>query len=73
MSGNGSLKHSVSAISVVVEAEADATGAEAEAGGSEAAAIDALRFRHIGLEVIIRRLVAEVEAALGVRHLRDQA
>ena len=85
MSGNGSLKHSVSAISVVVEAEADATeadateaeadatGAEAEAGGSEAAAVDALRFRHIGLEVIIRRLVAEVKAALGIRQLRDQS
>ena len=54
MSRNGSLKHSVSAISVVVEAEADATGA---------AAVDALRFRHISLEVIIRRSVAEVEAA----------
>ena len=36
---------------------------EAEAEASEAAAVDALRFRHIGLEVIIRRLVAEVEAA----------
>ena len=54
MSGNGSLKHSVSAISVVVEAEADATGV---------VIVDALRFRHIGLEVIIRRLVTEVEAA----------
>ena len=54
MSGNGRLKHSVSAILVIVEAEADATGA---------AAVDALRFRHISLEVIIRRSVAEVEAA----------
>ena len=62
MSGNGSLKHSVSAISVVVEAEADATGAD-EADAAEAAAVDAMRFRHIGHEVIIIRLVAEVEAA----------
>ena len=44
-----------------------------EADAAEAAAVDAMRFRHIGLEVIIRRLVAEVEAALGIRQLRDQA
>ena len=36
---------------------------EVEAEASEAAAVDALRFRHISLEVIIRRSVAEVEAA----------
>ena len=48
MSGNGSLKHSVSAISVVVEAEADATGAEADAteaevDATEVAIVDALK------------------------------
>ena len=37
MSGNGSLKHSVSAISVVVEAEADATEVAAEADAIEVA------------------------------------
>ena len=37
-------------------------GDESVEAEAEAAAVDALRFRHIGLEVIIRRLVAEVEA-----------
>ena len=42
---------------------ADATEMVAEADATVVVIVDALRFRHIGLEVIIRRLVAEVEAA----------
>ena len=50
----------IGAMGIVKSQSGGDESVEAEA---EAAAVDALRFRHIGLEVIIRRLVAEVEAA----------